>query len=303
MVKLTFRYFLFACLAIFSFESCTTLDDTDPDAIPVFAYDSFDDFMIKQARETQVFTMEADAETVISGAEGSEITIPANAFSLNGELVTGEIMIHLNELFSIKELFLLNKSTVHNDILLEMHPIKIEATQGDEKLDLMTDMEVKIPALNQTDNIDDINLYYGNNNAIIDNLTWTLDNESLVSLSNTSSLSYIAAHDQWQSIGKVVTNNTFTTIRIDAIGENYLEIRGYLIFKNLKSVIRLDQADNVFSQENIPVGEIATVVLLGFNGFELVMASKEVDIINDLYEVVDLKITSENEVLSFINNL
>ena len=304
MYKVHFKIIVLLFFGLICLESCV-IDDTTPPFTPVFEYDSFDDFLKATADSTQIFSIQASQATTINGQKGTKIIIPANTFGLDGQPVEGDIQVELNELFEAKEILLLGKSTSHNNALLEMKPIHFIARQGEDVLEMLQNVEVEIPVVDGSIPVEDIFLYYGSNDQFLDNVEWNRDDATLIGLSDgNQSHTVISSHDQWLGTGHYVQSDEYKTIGLNVVGDTYLEIKGYLVFKNLNSVLALEQDGNTFVGYNVPVGEEVTIVMVGFNGYELVLGQEELTITSDyISQFIEMRVTSITAVQNFMDGL
>lgn len=131
--------FTTAALTLFfsySFISCSDDEGMEPQATE---YASLNDFFEANKKDAETFTIDASTGGVITGAEGTEITIPANAF-LDGSNnpVTGTVDIELQEFYSKKDLFYNNLPTESNgQWLVTGGSLNFEASQNGNPLTLV----------------------------------------------------------------------------------------------------------------------------------------------------------------------
>ena len=126
---------------------------------------------------TQTFTINATQAQTITGNKGTVIHFNANSFvTANGTPVTGSVQIELVEIFSKKDMILMNKQTVGktwNGVspLISGGQFSIVAKQNGQKLNLVPGMyyQLDAPAPNGTTNMMD--LFYGQIEG--EQLEWT----------------------------------------------------------------------------------------------------------------------------------
>lgn len=112
-MKTKFSTLLFVAAAILSLSACKKNKD-----LPAFA--KADDFWASHKIEAQSFTGNAGTGFSITGAKGTKVTFPANAFVDNlGNVISGTVTISLKEVLSKKDVLLSGVWTEANGQLLE----------------------------------------------------------------------------------------------------------------------------------------------------------------------------------------
>lgn len=112
-MKTKFSTIGFVAAAILSLSACKKNKD-----IPAFA--KADDFWASHKIEAQTFTGDAATGFSITGAKGTKVTFPANAFvDGDGNVVSGTVTISLKEVLSKKDVLLSGVWTEANGQLLE----------------------------------------------------------------------------------------------------------------------------------------------------------------------------------------
>jgi hypothetical protein len=134
---------------------------------------------------TQTFTINAAQAQTITGNKGTIVHFNANSFvTANGAPVTGNVQIELVEIYSKKDMILMNKQTVGktwNGVspLISGGQFSIVAKQNGQKLKLAPGMNYQIdaPAPNGTTGL--MSLFYGEIEN--DQLEWSQMDSSIVS--------------------------------------------------------------------------------------------------------------------------
>lgn len=132
----------------------TSIGNADSGLSELFSY--FD-------QPLQTFSIDPSKDTVITGEQGTIISILRNSFVFKDSQtpVTGEISITLKEYYRISDMVLANLSTMSNGEILETGGmIYLEATANNEEVELRPDasIELKFPTQNKKD---DMLLWYG----------------------------------------------------------------------------------------------------------------------------------------------
>lgn len=128
---------------------------------------------------SQSFTINEDAGQTITGAQGTTIQFMPNSFvTLAGAPVTGNIQIQLVEIFSKKDMILMNAATMGRAFDGTLKPLisggemKVTATQGGQKLKLAPGMgyQTSMPITTTFD--PNMTLFYGEGGENPDTLVW-----------------------------------------------------------------------------------------------------------------------------------
>ncbi len=111
---------------------------------------ALDSLFARGAKEEQTFQVDTDLDTVLTGAQGTRIWIPAAAFvdSVTGQPVTGPVEFQVKEFLTLADMVLNNLSTTSGDRLLETAGmVKLTATQNGRPLRLLpgTELTVALP--------------------------------------------------------------------------------------------------------------------------------------------------------------
>jgi hypothetical protein len=121
------RLFLLLCLALpglllpaCQFDSGVVIcDDTTTPAPPAPMPTSIKEVITQLAAPVQKFSYDPTRPNTFTGAKGTVITIPANAFLRNGRVVTTPVELQVREIFSRADMVLSNMPTVSDGRVLE----------------------------------------------------------------------------------------------------------------------------------------------------------------------------------------
>jgi hypothetical protein len=140
---------LASAMVIMGTQSCNKKDDG-----PATNYNSPAEVLADLAPDVQSFTLDVSKENVITGEDGTVITIPANAFvDANGNPVQGVVTMDLKEVLSLGDQFTSGAFAVSDGKLLNSGgEFYLKFTAGGQELTLADNksIDVQIP----TDNVD-----------------------------------------------------------------------------------------------------------------------------------------------------
>ena len=123
----------------------------------------------------QLISINNNADTIITGEQGTRILVPANAFQLeDGTEVSGDVRVQLKECYSYSDMLAEGLST-HTDTstLQSAGMINVEVYKGNEPLQLREGKELGI-RFNNNETSDNYKLYYGKSTQDGD-INWNLD--------------------------------------------------------------------------------------------------------------------------------
>jgi len=116
MKKTNIKTFLICISFSLLFFSCL---DNDSDIINASSYSSLNDAVQALKPNAQSFTIDATIEQTVTGADGTKITVGANAFTdINGNLISTTITVKLTEYLTLGDMLLGNVQTSSDNQLL-----------------------------------------------------------------------------------------------------------------------------------------------------------------------------------------
>ncbi len=132
----------------------------------------------EKSNPTQLFEINNNIDTVLTGNAGTSIYIPANSLTFeNGQLVNDKIQIKLKEIYSPSEMILNQLSTLSDGNLLESSGmIRLEAFSDDQKLSLKAGRPLKIK-FKRTSSKPFMRTYLGEVDSL--EINWKLDEENV----------------------------------------------------------------------------------------------------------------------------
>jgi len=279
----------------------------------------------------QLFSGDASAGFVVTGAGGTEISFPANAFvDEDGEVVSGQVDVGIIEILTKKNLLLSGVATESNGQLLESGgELYIQALQNGNTLQLNPDhgqwsndpVHVKLPRSMGADPNGMILFNqgprYDENLLNDDSFTWLVFNESPQAMVQPYSYDFNIPTFGWINVDKFlgypVDQLTYVHVRLTPGSANGLQdIAVMMVFENLNAVIGLnyDPAMEWFGTEsfsltpNLPIGEIISVAVIAKDAQDNLYFAKQENITiaaNGLYTLTPQPANQQD--ISWLNNL
>lgn len=246
-----------------SLMSCEKQDDTDTvqndDAEPEQVVL---DFVKDREADKQDFSVSATSSQTIVGTEGTQITVPANAFvDMDGNPVTGPVDVSLIEVYKKSDMVINAKPTISDGkVLVSGGEFSISATAGGNVVRIADGktLSVSVPA---TTNDPDMGIFIGSTDDS-GNFDWdeyfgcTMDSSFQNSgyFLNIDTLSWINVDKFYNS------TNTDMTINLPN-GFSTEKALTYVVFNDINSVIQAYDSDGGESYDlaRMPLGESITI--------------------------------------------
>ncbi len=285
---------------------------------------TMEEFFENNGAQKQDFTINVDnAIVTITGEQGTKVSFPEDAFvDLNNQPVSGDIQIELLEIYDQATMLLSEKPTTSNgQLLVSGGEVFIGATANGETLQLSDDVTIKIelPAPpTGTDNA--MTLFTGSQgtsdtsqfnwvqvpNVVVNqnpvDSVWIGQDTTNYFFYNPSTYIFTYSQIGWINCDRFYNSTTTSmTINCNGIVTDNSNLRAFLVFHNINSVLQL-WADystvGVMKSYNVPVGEQVTVVVFYFKDGKEYMDMKDVTITTDLSISVDLTEHSEEQIVA-----
>ena len=278
-------------------------------------------FFEKHEVKEQSFTINVDGESsVITGEQGTQITFPQSAFvTQNGTPATGQITITLTEIYNASDMVLSNRPTTSNGQLLESGgEVYVAASLNGEPLRLAhrKNILLQLPASEVEDNMQ---LFTGSLSSGVFNWTpletktapapltptWTRDSLS-TSYYDQSNYIFSVTKLGWINCDRFYSIPNKTKIEVEITNRGDMEhTTAYLVFKDINSVSRFYEhsSEGHLRSGDIPVGEKVTIVAFSLKNGKEYFAMKEITITEDLFVHIDLEETTEEMLLTSLENL
>lgn len=244
--------FLSMLLVIFS---CKKDDNTnDNNTSGGVSYASIDHFLTTIALPGQTFGFLAQSGTTFTGAKGSVVTVPANAFQHDdGSLVTGFVEMELKEVFSYRDMIKAQKFPVSwSDPLNSGGEFFLEARQNGVALALAEEVFVQLEIPAQAED-DQMLLFFDAPEEILDSAdagwqvagAWGQTNSSFSFNSVDGSYEINLDSCQWGNIDAFMWGVTYFDTNFDLIGVDGLDnanTTAYALFVDENSVWPLGES-------------------------------------------------------------
>ncbi len=250
-------------------------------------YTSLSDFFIKNGVAMQTYTISGSAGGSFTSPQGTQVTIPANAFVTNGSTpVTGNLIIQFKDIYKKSDMLLSNMPTQTATGPLKSAGeffINVEANNSPVTLANGKNIRVQQPLMGQAKDLAmapfvlapatgsvNANPVWANNsqdtvnpNQIVDAYMFTLNQydstQSSGTWCNSDVSSYFSAYSQ---------TNLIINPSIDITG---YDINIFLVFTDINSMVHVYQSNNSnnFPYNYAPVGLKCNVVAVAAKGGNL----------------------------------
>lgn len=307
MMTKSIKFLLLAsfCSTLF-FIGCKKDPIVNKDPLP---YNNLKEFFQTKAAKKQTFSIDPATTQTITGTKGTKITFYANSFEdAQGNLVTGQVDFELKEIYAKGDMIWSERMTMaSNGQLLESGgEFFMKATSAGQEVFLNRNYEMQVPISSATSNPSAMELFV----ATESDTTWTpADSTAWVGIDSSNqnytvyfdSLSWINC-DYFYGQGG---NQTTVVVEPSLGGVSLTNVSAYLVFNNINAVAQLwyNGSTNNFSIVNMPVGQSATIVLIGMNGTDFYLGTQTITITNNTPIVVPVSSVTETQLISTIDNL
>lgn len=225
------------------------------------------EYLNSREKSAETFTITTTSTQSVTTAEGTQVTIPANAFTdLNGNPVSGEVTFKVTDIYKKSDMIKSQKPTISDGQVLisggEFNFSAQTSTGETLKLDEGVYISVQTPVSSE-DADNDMQLFIGEEDENGD-FNW---DEAFGDSLSTANRSYFFNIDSltWINIDKFydATNTTLTINLSDGAVTN--KAVTYVVFHNINSVIIVSETkstDKNTYETTIPLGESVTVISL-----------------------------------------
>ena len=225
------------------------------------------EYLNSREKSADTFTITTTSTQSVTTAEGTQVTIPANAFTdLNGNPVSGEVTFKVTDIYKKSDMIKSQKPTISDgQVLISGGEFNFSAqtlTGETLKLDEGVYISVQTP-VSSKDADSEMQLFIGEEDENGD-FNW---DEAFGDSLSTANRSYFFNIDSltWINIDKFydATNTTLTINLSD--GAVTKKAVTYVVFHNINSVIIVPEVrstDKNTYETTIPLGESVTVISL-----------------------------------------
>ena len=306
MKSIITKYSVFIIAVVLLATACK-LDDTTISGVPLLEYFSIDEMANITGAETQIFTINANEDQEIVGANGVKVVIPQNVFKTDaGETVNGMVDIRLKEVLTKSEMVLSNKPSEADGVLLEtVGTFLLEAFQGDNAINLDQPIGVELDMNASIVDPTALGIYYGNEIGESGSAAnWVLDENTQVPL-NAGVHSFDVDQLKWAACAKPLEVTTTHKLTVSPASINGLhDQKGYIIFDDSNTVGSLTAEGEKFVSNNYPSGKTCTVVMIAIDPIAIfVSVNPGVNLTADKNINAEFTEVTEDELISTIEAL
>lgn len=273
-------------------------------------------FFAEKEDKVRIYSIDASRVTTIVGRKGARFSFQPDCFSdALGNPVTGEVQIHLREVFQKGEMVLSNRMATSEDRLLEAAgQFFLFATQNHHPLELREPITVEVPVHQSLTNPVAIRLFAGSSSSILPFnpnpiFDWKLVVDKPLKIRKISGKKYfhfeIEAFNWYgcQYFYAKKTVRTMVSARSVADVESFDDQAAFLVFKDIHSVARMYLHGNRFTAFNIPVNLSAYALIIALKDRQLHFGLRIIDQISSQLVPVKLEPVSEDQLLETLRNL
>ncbi|BDS11366.1 hypothetical protein [Aureispira anguillae] len=295
-----------ALFSTFFFMGCK--DDVIIDPEPTLPFDNLDEFFDTKAAQKQTFSIDPTTTKTITGAKGTKLTFYANSFvDAQGNAITGTVDFEMKEIYAKGDMIWSNRMTMaSNGQLLESGgEFFLSATSGGQEVFLNRDYKMEVPVSSATSNPNAMDLFVANES----DSTWTpADSTAWVGV-DSSGGNYNVYFDSLTWINCDYFYNAAQTTQINVepriTGVSMTDVSAYIVFDNINAVANLwyDSSTNTFSISGMPVGQSATIVIIGMDGTQLYLGTLSTVLNNNTTLFVPMSPVTQAQLTTTIDNL
>ena len=273
-------------------------------------------FLAGKAAKKLIKTIDANRSTTVVSPNGIRFIFPPHCFSdLSGVLVSGEVQLHLCEVFGKSQMVLTNLGTTSENRLLESAgQFYLQATQEGKPLKLIQPVSVEMPVILSLSNKIAVKLFAGsfstmlafNDDHVFD---WRLADDRALPIRKVAEKKYyhFEIHEfNWHGCHYFYPKKTTRTMvgaRAVSVIESFDDQAAFLVFDDIPSVVRMYDNVNGFTALNIPVNLAAKVILLALKDEQLYFGSRPIENTYSQKTYVELEPVSEEQLLEKLRQL
>ncbi|MEL6867221.1 MAG: hypothetical protein AAFP19_22540, partial [Bacteroidota bacterium] len=266
---------LIALLSLILLAPSCYIDDSSANPITPLPYTTVEGMFDSIGLAPDFYQIDVSEEVELVTEGGSQLLIPKGALKrADGSEVSGEVELELVELFSKSDMLLSNIPTVSEGQLLESGgAFQLLFRKDGDLLQLNEELKLTFPIHSEVANPEDMEVFYGRfDGAEPDERLWlpAQDGSRVVLQDTTVQSTYQMYFNNldWINCDRFYDLNapkTAISATPTSFGTILLDAQGFVVFKNLNSVMRMDYRDDFFSAFNVPEGEEVHIVLIAFD--------------------------------------
>lgn len=273
-------------------------------------------FLAGKAAKKLIKTIDANRSTTVVSPHGIRFIFPPQCFSdLSGAPVSGEVQLHLCEVFGKSQMILTNLGTTSENRLLESAgQFYLQATQDGKPLKLIQPVSVEMPVVLSLSNKIAVKLFSGsfstmlafNDDHVFD---WRLADDRSLPIRKVAEKKYYhfeISEFNWYGCHYFYPKKTTRTMvgaRAVSVIESFDDQAAFLVFDDIPSVVRMYDNGNGFTALNIPVNLAAKVILLALKEEQLYFGSRPIENTYSQKTYVELEPVSEERLLEKLRQL
>lgn len=289
-----------------------------------------EEFFANNGAQKQAFTINVDNnEAVITGSEGTTVTIPKDAFvTASGQPVSGNIEVQLVEIFDQASMVLSDRPTTSNgQLLVSGGEIYIGATANGEQLELnaSTSILITLPADSIqtgmtlfTANTDSSQFNWNVVPGVVNtqqNPTGVQDTTGIIGSWANDTIPYFYYNPSeyifsistlgWINCDRFYNAPSTTNISVVCSGVvDDQNMRMYLIFKNINSVMQAwnTTSPGVYNVSGVPVGESVSVVAFCLKDGKEYIGTADITISANHSSTIQMNEATEGEIVAIIKS-
>lgn len=274
---------------------------------------NLDKFFAQHRASGQDFTIDPTRRTTLVGSQGTRMTIVPNAFlDSSGWPVRGPVTLSLREIFSREDMVLSGLTNTSEDRILESAgQLLLNAHSEQERLNLAIPISIDLPLQGGLDNPLASQLFSGGisqtssfgSGLRFDWKAAKTKNIQLKTLGDKKYLHFSIDELNWWNCTSFFhrrRSRIMMSLRLSANNYSMEDLTAFLVFRDFNAVVRMYPSRHGFSSWNIPKAVTARVILLGYNGEQLLMGKSPWAPTSSQPIQVKMENTSKEAVLSLM---
>lgn len=319
MKKINIRILLICISFSVLLFNCKNDDDNNPVTINADTYSSLSDLVQVLKPNTQAFTIDPTTSQTVTGADGTIISIAANAFTDdNSNIILTPITVKLREYLTLEDMLLANAQTSStNQILVTggSFNLTFEDENGSSVNVNPWNVHAQIPVLTDITGYENQMQYYQGESSIVDGreiVNWDLgpgNNEAWMD----DGIFNIFGLEQGLSNCDVLydmTGDTPTQFEVEVSGvTDYSSTVVWMVIDDFPSVIMITSLNDTMTalktyENSIPTGLNATLIAITVDADSyLKFGSLPITVLGDDIFNVDVDYGTTEELTTLIQNI
>lgn len=276
-------------------------------------FHNLDKFFLGNRAAGQTFVIDPMRRTTVVGSRGTRLTIVPNAFQdATGWPVREPVTLFLREVFTRPEMILAGLSNTSEDRILETAgQILLEATAGEQPLQLAAPLAVDLPLQNGVSNPLASQLFSGGVSQTASfgselRFDWKAvksRNIQLKTLGEKRYLHFLVDKLNWWNCTSFFhrrRSRLMMSVRRAGTESTVHDLAAFLVFRDFNAVVRMYPGRHGFSSWNIPKEVMSRVILIGCNNEGMLAGVSEWALTSSQPIVVGMEACSQADLLAWI---